>query len=149
MVSLDFFTLIGLTSFIVQIVIFVLLVTGYELKRKLKFRQHGLVMASATLLHLTSIFAIMIPSLVYAVIPNYILVSPLNLVSIVGLVHTITGSAAVALGVWFVLAWRFRKGFQGCVNRKKPMLYTFTVWLVTLAFGAILFAIFYGPALLR
>lgn len=148
MVALDFFTLIGLSSFIVQLAIFVLLIVGYDLKRKLKFRLHGAVMASATLLHIALILGIMIPSLVYAVIPEYIVPSPLKLVSIVGLIHAVTGSAAIALGVWLVSAWRFSKSFQGCFNRKKWMLVTLTIWLVALVFGVILFAIFYGPALL-
>ncbi len=147
MVTLDFFTAIGLSSFTVQLIIFVLLIVGYELKRQLKFRLHGLVMTSATLLHLALIFGIMVPSLVAAVIPDYIVPNPLTLTSIVGLVHTIVGSTAIVLGVWLVSAWRLSKNFQGCFSRKKTMLSTFTVWLIALVLGAILFAIFYGPVL--
>jgi hypothetical protein len=147
MAMLDFYTLIGLASLIVQIAIFILLVVGYNFKRKLKYRLHGIVMGFAFLLHIVLVFAIMIPSMVIAVMPNFIAVAPLELTSVVVIIHAVVGSTTVALGGYVVLAWRFNKDFQGCFNRKKFMLTVLPIWFTTLIFGAILFAIFYGPNL--
>jgi hypothetical protein len=143
----DFFTLVGLSSFIFQVAIVVLLIAGYGFKRKQRFRLHGATMAFATILHLAAISAIMVPSLIYAFLPQYIAPTPAQLISIVTLIHVVAGSVAIAFGVWFTAAWRFGKDVQGCLNRKKPMRYTFAVWLVALIFGIILFAVFYGPKL--
>lgn len=137
--------LIVTSSLLVQIAVLFLLIYGYQMKRKLKFRQHGLVMASAVVLHMILVFSVMIPSFVYAVLPEYIIAKPMQLVSFVGLTHAVLGSTALAFGVWLVGAWHFRKDFSGCFGRKKLMLPTLIVWLSTLVFGITLYSIFIGP----
>jgi hypothetical protein len=144
---MDFYTLIGLSSFILQLVVFALLVYGYYLKSKMKFRPHGLVMAAAVFLHLTLVVGIMIPSFVLAVLPAYIVVSPLMLVSVFGLIHAVTGIAAIVLGLWLALAWRLKKDINSCFGRKKAMMPTLILWSTSLLLGIVLFAIFYGPVL--
>ena len=131
----------------VQIVVLLLLVYGYLLKRKLKFRQHGFVMAVAVVLHLTMVFYVMIPSFVLAVIPDYTVPVPFSLVSVAGVIHGVLGATALSLGVSFVASWRFRKNLQGCFNKKKIMLKTMVVWIISLAFGIILYAVFIGQLL--
>ena len=140
--------LIITTSLVIQIIVLFLLTYGYFLKRKLKFRKHGIIMALAVILHLAIVFYVMIPSFVFAVIPNYVVPTPLAWVSLVGLIHGILGSLALALGVWIVASWRFRRNIQGCINRKKIMLNTLAVWVVSLVLGIILYAIFIGPLLM-
>ncbi len=71
-------------SLAIQIIVLFLLMYGYLLNRKLKFRQHGLVMATAVVLHLTMVFYVMVPSFVLAVIPDYSVPTPLSIVSVVG-----------------------------------------------------------------
>jgi hypothetical protein len=135
------------TSLVVQIIVLFLLVYGYWLKRKLKFRQHGITMAAALILHLTMVLYIMIPSFVLAVIPEYIVPNPLSIVSVAGVLHGIIGTIALSFGIWFVASWRFRKNLQGCFGKKKIMSKTLAVWVTSLAFGIILYAIFIGPLL--
>lgn len=135
-------------SLTIQIIVLFLLMYGYFLKRKLKFRQHGITMTAAFVLHLSMVFYIMIPSLVWAVIPEYIVPAPLDIVSVVGLIHGILGTITLSMGVWIVASWRFNKNIQGCINRKKTMLKTLTVWIATLVFGITLYAIFIGPILM-
>jgi uncharacterized membrane protein YozB (DUF420 family) len=134
-------------SLIIQIIVLILLAYGYLLKRKSKYRQHGLVMAAAVVVHLLMIFYIMIPSFVLAIVPEYILASPLELTSIVGLFHGILGIVALALGVWLVVAWRFNRDFNGCFARKKFMTPTLLVWVAALLLGIALYIIFIGPLL--
>ena len=139
--------LIITANLVVQITVLFLLAYGYLLKRKLKFRQHGLTMSTALVLHLIMAVFIMIPSFVFAVIREYIIPAPLALTSVVALIHGILGSAALSLGVFIVGSWRFRKNFQGCFERKKYMLKTLIVWVAALVFGIVLYAIFIGPIL--
>lgn len=139
--------LIITANLVIQIIVLFLLAYGYSLKRKLKFRQHGITMASALVLHLTMALVIMIPSFVFAVIPQYIVPTPLALASVVGVIHGILGIIALSLGLWIVSSWRFRKNIQGCFERKKTMLRTLTLWVAALIFGIILYAIFIGPVL--
>lgn|GEM_PF-648055 len=145
---MDIYTIVGLASLLIQISILAMLIYGYYLKRKLRFRRHGLVMAYAAILHLGFVLGIMIPSFALVVVPHYIVATPLMLASMVGLIHGITGTATVVLAVWLVYAWRFRKDFSGCFSRKKAMLPTLSLWLVTLMLGIALFVIFYGPSLM-
>jgi uncharacterized membrane protein YozB (DUF420 family) len=135
---------IGLT---IQIIVLALLVYGYYLKRKFMIPQHGRIMAWATALHLTTIFAVMVPSFVLAVIPEYITRHVEGVVSLISLVHVPIGLAAVSLGLWFAVSWRF-KGLRGCFNRKKLMLITMILWLFTLLLGITLYSIFYWAALM-
>jgi hypothetical protein len=128
----------------IQIIALILLVYGYWLKKKMKFRQHGIVMALATVLHLTMVIYIMIPSFVEGVIPDYIVPTPLAIVSVVGLIHGILGTTALSLGVWLVSSWRFNKNLKKCFSKKKFMCKTLYVWLASLVFGIILYSIFIG-----
>ena len=139
--------LIITTSLVIQIIVLFMLGYGYWLKRKLKFRMHGLVMASAFILHLSMVAYVMIPSFVYAVIPDYVVPSPLASVSVFGLIHGILGSIAFSMGAWIVASWRFSKNIQGCIQRKKVMLKTLYIWVAALVFGITLYAFFIGPLL--
>ena len=139
--------LIITASLLIQIIVLLLLFYGYWLKKKMKFRQHGIVMTLATVLHLTMILYIMIPSFVEGIIPDYIVPSPLAIISVVGLIHGILGTTALSLGVWLVASWRFRKNLKGCFNKKKFMFITLNVWIASIVFGIILYAIFIGPVL--
>ncbi len=130
------------TSLVIQLVVLSLLMYGYLLKRRLKFRAHGVIMAWAVFVHLAAVFAIMVPSFVYAVLPFYIVAHPLELTSIVSLIHEVTGALALALGVWFVASWRFHKDLKGCFNKKKFMLGTIIIWIAALLFGIIQYTIF-------
>ncbi len=133
------------SSLIIQIVVLFLLIYGFLLKKKFRYRQHGFVMAAAVVLHLIMVGYIMIPSLVEAVIPQYIVVAPLQITSVVGTIHSIVGSTSIVLGVLLVATWRFNKDVSRCFARKRLMLTTFAIWITSIAFGTILYAIFIGP----
>jgi uncharacterized membrane protein len=124
-----------------------LLTYGYVLKQKLRFRYHGILMSTALILHLIMSVYVMVPSFVWAVIPEYIISKPLSLTSVVGLIHGILGLVALLLGVWIVASWRFRKNIQGCIRRKKTMLKTIVIWIASLVLGIILYVIFIGSLL--
>jgi len=143
----DPYAVLALASLIIQIVVLFLLVYGYTLKRKLKFRSHGIVMASAVILHLTSILAIMIMSFAL-LLSEFIIPAPFDAISMMGLIHGVAGSIAFALGVVLVAAWHFSSDVKGCFKRKNIMRVTITLWVLALVLGIALFAIFYGPLIL-
>jgi hypothetical protein len=142
MVSLSVFFLVVTFSLVLQIVVLSLVLYGYWLYRKLNLKRHGVMMAGAVFVQAAAVFGIMIPSFVYAVFPNFILANPLELASVVSLMHEVTGGAAFALGVWFVASWRFRANFSGCFGKRKLMLATLIVWVAALVFGITLYSIF-------
>jgi membrane-associated HD superfamily phosphohydrolase len=144
----DPLALLATASLITEIIVLFLLVFGYSLKRRVKIRQHGITMAAAVVLHLITIFAIMIPAFVLVIAPEYIIPAPLGLVSAVGLMHGVTGILAIALGIWLVGAWHFSEDVKGCYSRKKFMLGTFIIWVIGLIFGIVLYAYFYGAILI-
>ena len=139
---LDVVFVIVSASLVIQVIVLFLVLYGYQLSRLLKFRQHGVVMATAVFAQLAAVFAIMVPSFVISVFPHYIVTQTLKLVSVVSLFHEVTGGLALGLGVWFVGSWRFRKNFKGCFNRRKPMVATIVTWVAALIFGIALYTIF-------
>jgi len=129
-------------SLVIQVAVLFLILYGYWFYRMLNFRKHGAMMASAVFLQLAVVLAIMIPSFVLAVFPDIIVVHPLELASVVSVIHEVTGGVALGLGIWFVAAWRFRRNFMGCFNRRRLMLATMIIWIVALLFGITLYTIF-------
>jgi len=134
-------------ALLIQIIVLGLLVYGYWLFKRLLFQKHGKIMALAVVLHLTVIFAIMVPSFVLAVTPKYVVPHIYGIVSIITLIHVPLGIIAVSFGAWFVIAWRFQ-GLKGCFNKKKLMLATMIIWLVSIFFGIVLYSILYWSLLM-
>lgn len=138
---------VATATLLVQIVVFVLLIVGYQFKRQLQFRKHGVAMASAVIVHAVSIFAVMIPSFSSVVSPTAVLPEPQQLVYAAGAIHAVTGILAFLLGLWLVVAWRFESNVQRCLKHKKVMRVTLALWLTALVLGIVLYAVFYAPML--
>jgi uncharacterized membrane protein YozB (DUF420 family) len=135
---MDFYLLVATASLTLQIAVFALLTIGYEYKRKLKFRQHGMTMLTALLLHLAAILTIMIPSFVLALVPITIQ-NPVRVTSILSSAHAIAGSITIVFAAWIVGGWRLRPSNQYCAPKKKAMRKTLLIWLLTLVLGIMLY----------
>ena len=140
------YALVATTSLAIQIIVLFLLTYGYMLKRRGVFQRHGFVMATALFVHLAFVFGIMIPSFVVAIFPEYVAVHVYDLTSIVSLIHVPLGALALSLGVWLVASWRFHD-VKGCFKKKRIMLTTMAIWLVSLSFGIALYTILYWAVL--
>ncbi len=126
-------------SLVIQLVILGLLLGGVWLRAKRKFRQHGITMLTAVVFHAVLIFAWMIPSF-----DIFIFADPINLadtITLMILVHALTGIAATVLGIWLVAAWRLKADMTTCFAKKRVMLATITLWLTALVIGFILYII--------
>jgi uncharacterized membrane protein YozB (DUF420 family) len=124
-------------SLVIQLVVIGLLLGGVWLKATKKFRQHGITMLTAVVLHAVMIFAWMIPSF------SSLFSSPSsrNLADMmtVIIVHAFTGIAATVLGIWLVASWRLQADMKTCFAKKNVMRVTITLWLIALIIGIILY----------
>lgn len=141
------FALVATASLAVQIVVLFLLIYGFWLRKKKNFSRHAVVMTSALALHLTMIFAIMVPGFVLAIFPQFVVLHVSSLTSIIALIHVPFGIAAVSLGVWLVASWRFKEA-KRCLRKKRIMLTTMALWLISLSFGIALYGILYWATLM-
>ena len=133
---MDYYQIAATISLIFQIVVLVLLFAGMGLKGRKKFRQHGIVMLTAVVLHTIIILAWMVPSfsLSFAGSINFA-----DMIVVTILVHAFMGIAADLLGIWLVASWRLRADMKTCFAKKSLMRVTMTLWLIALFLGIVLY----------
>jgi uncharacterized membrane protein YozB (DUF420 family) len=112
-------------NLIIQYIVLLLLVVGYLRRRPLK--NHGKIMASATLLNLATVFVIMAPALI------------LNFASypITILTHAMIGIAALLFGLLFTIRFLMttRKGEPLACGSKNVMRLAILIWLASIIGG--------------
>ena len=136
------YSTIATISFFLQIVIPVLLLVSLGLKWKKRFREHGVTMLIAVVLHSISIFSVMVPFFGVITLGDF---SPV--VSAITFFHGIAGIIAEVLGVWIIVSWRLRKSLQYCFPKKKLMLITLISWQIALFLGILIYLHFYTTLL--
>jgi uncharacterized membrane protein YozB (DUF420 family) len=139
---MDFYLLVSTITLALQLTAFALLIIGYNLKRQNKFRQHGVFMFTAVILHIITVLIIMVPS--FGVIAFTTTGLPETVVAF-SVIHAIFGLTALVLGVWIAFSWRFRQSLAYCMPKKRFMLVTFTAWIIAIFLGSALYFILYMP----
>jgi len=125
-------------SLIIQIVVLALISGALVLKKQNKFRQHGITMLSAVVLHIISILAVMIPSFAgFFAEPG--LIDYADVFVMLTLVHVASGVIAAVLGVWLVGSWHLQKDLKPCFKKKRIMDVTISLWLLAIILGIILY----------
>ena len=134
----EFVLIASTASLIIELVVFGLLSFGYYFKRNKKYRQHGIAMTIAVVLHLVTIFAWMAGS-----VPSYFgggaPIDYSNPLILAMLLHLVMGAIAAASGVWLIGAWHLQTDIQRCFARKRIMLTTITLWSIAFALGVFLY----------
>jgi len=125
-------------SLAIQLVVFALLIVGYGLKKKFRFRTHGFTMLTAFVVHVVNVGFVMVPSFIVALVPK-ISADLVSSVSLSSLFMAATGTVTVILGIWIFGVWRLRQSTRFCAPNKKFMRATFTLWLVSLFLGIFLY----------
>ena len=125
-------------SLAIQLVVFALLIVGYGFKKKFRFRTHGFTMLTAFVVHLVNVGVVMVPSFIVALVPK-ISANLVSSVSLSSLFMAATGTVTVILGIWIFGVWRLRQSTKFCAPNKKFMRATFTLWLVSLFLGILLY----------
>ena len=136
------YNLIAATSFVLQIIVLMMLFGSLLLKGKRKFREHGITMLVAVVLHTISIVAVMVPS--FGVITSGGFSASISAITYV---HGITGIIAEVFGVWIVVSWRLRTSLQYCAPKKNLMRITLISWLIALLLGVLVYLHFYTALL--
>jgi uncharacterized membrane protein YozB (DUF420 family) len=125
-------------SLVIQVVVLALIIGALIIKRQNKYRQHGIVMLSAVILHIISIFAVMVPSFAeFYAMPS--LIDYADVFVILTLVHVVSGVISAVLGVWIVGSWHLQKDIKPCFRKKRIMDVTVTLWLLALLLGIVLY----------
>lgn len=135
---MDYYQVVATSSLFIQIVVLVLLIGGYWLKRMKKFRQHGITMLTSVVLHTVMILAWMIPSF-SSFLGSSVSINLADMIVVTILVHAFMGIAADLLGIWLVASWRLRADMKTCFAKKSIMRVTITLWLIALVLGIILY----------
>jgi uncharacterized membrane protein YozB (DUF420 family) len=122
----------------IQIVVLGLLIGGYFLKSQKKYRQHGILMLSAVVLHIISILVVMVPSFA-AFFGDASMVNFADILVITTLIHVSAGLLAALLGVWLVSSWHLQTSLQTCFKKKRVMDVTLGLWLLAIVLGVVLY----------
>ena len=122
----------------IELVVLALLISGYLVKRQHKYRQHGLIMFSALVLHIISIMLIMVPSF-GAFFSDVSAVNFADALVIAALIHVSAGVIAALLGIWLVSSWHLQESVQTCFRKKHFMDVTLVLWFLAISLGFILY----------
>jgi len=129
-------------NLVLQVAIFIILSASIrELKKKRNFPLHGSMMAIAVVLNFISFLLVMGPSLIG--LQEFVLSKPLNILSIVTLLHASFGALAEVFGVWTVISWRLHSPVKYCMSKKKLMRAIIVLWLISLFSGFVFYALLY------
>jgi uncharacterized membrane protein YozB (DUF420 family) len=129
--------IISTLSLIIELVVLGLLTLGFLSQRMKNYRQHGITMTSALVLHLITIFSWMIMSFIAFFSAGSVDYG--NLLVTATLAHVTFGIIAASLGVWLVGSWHLQTDVQKCFPRKRIMLVTITSWVTAIALGIVLY----------
>jgi uncharacterized membrane protein YozB (DUF420 family) len=129
-------------NLLIQIIAFILILVGFGYKTKGKFRNHGVAMGAAVVLHLTSFLLAMGPSFLDGF---EFFTTDTSLLGVQTMwVHAVTGAIALVLGIVIVVTWIARvSDIAACTRRKRLMDVTVLLWLISLIFGIATYLNFY------
>jgi len=123
-------------SLILQLVVFAMLICGYLLFRAHNIKGHGLVLFTATIVHIGAILLRMIPAL--SSDPQFISIT-LDPLSLIHWSHVVLGSTAPALGAYISLRWIIHGTNPRYCFGKWMMRITFITWIISLLFGIVMY----------
>jgi hypothetical protein len=118
----------------IQVAVLCLLITAIFLKKRNLYRQHGVVMLFAVVLHSIVILIVMVPSLA-AFFSAPSLVDFTNGLTIMSLIHAFSGLAAALLGSWIVGSWHLQTSLKPCFRKKRFMDLTIILWSLAFSLG--------------
>ena len=134
-------------SLAIQITVLALLIIAVTLKNRKKFRQHGITMTAAVVLHIITILYVMIPSLTsFTSSPGTSL--GLDPIVIISFIHVALGFITVSLGIWIAASWHLKTDLQTCFNNKRLMKPTLALWFIAILLGVTMYITIWAALLL-
>lgn len=125
------------TNLVFQMVILIIILASFALKKIRSYFLHGATMLIAAVLNLFSFALVMWPSL--SSLREYIISFPLTRLSLTIVIHAFLGATAEVLAIFIVASWRLQSSTKNCVRKKKMMRVTFVLWIAALFFGILLY----------
>ena len=138
---MDIIVLIATLNLIVQIATLSIVISGYIMKRKLRFIQHGKLMLIAVVMQFISFLLIMGPAF-FIIVENGFAQKPI-LLSTVTIIHASLGGTALATGIWITGSWHLQTSIVNCVKKRKIMRYLIITWILALTMGITLYMLTY------
>jgi hypothetical protein len=138
---MDYIVLIASLSLVVQIITLSIVISGYILKRRMRFIEHGTLMLVAVAMQSVSFLLVMGPALLL-IVENGLVQKPI-LLSTVTLVHAILGGISLATGIWIAGSWHLQTSVENCIRKRNIMRYLIITWILALIFGITLYVLTY------
>ena len=131
-------------SLLLQMAIMLVLTVGWWFKRRHSYAKHGIIMGIAVALHTTSIFVVMVPSLMAS---TGLFANLLNRLALTILPHSVLGSIVEILGIYLLSIWASNRGVsKACFKNKMIMKATIALWVVELVLGIYIYVLLYLPS---
>ncbi|MCW4016589.1 MAG: DUF420 domain-containing protein [Candidatus Bathyarchaeota archaeon] len=129
-------------NLILQVIMVIVIVIGLVYKSKRKFKRHGELMGIAVVLHILSLFAVMLPSFNDGY--DYFTTATSDLGVQTTWIHAAPGATAMILGIVLVATWALRPtNIAACSKKKRLMDITTLLWSISLIFGIATYILFY------
>lgn len=139
--QMDYILLIASLTLIVQIVTLSIVISGYIMKRRKRFIEHGTLMLVAVAMQSVSFLLVMGPAFLL-IVGNGFVQRPI-LLSTVTIVHAILGGTALATGIWITLSWHLQTSITNCIRKRNIMRYLIITWILALILGITLYVLTY------
>ncbi len=118
-------------NLMIQAIITAALTLGVFYVKRRKITPHGYVALAAVVLNALSVIIVMLPSAVRIVSG-----ASMNVFTLVVIVHSILGAAAIIVGVYLMAVWRLRKPGESCFRLRNYMRPLAMIWILSAALGA-------------
>ena len=130
-------------NLIFQLITVALIIVSVVYKNKKKFKTHAQLMGVAVVIHILSFVAVMGPAF-FTDFTGF--VTFISLIEVQTMwIHAIFGLIAMVLGAVIVVLWALNPNkIAACFKRKRIMDITIVLWLTSVIFGIITYAIFYS-----
>ena len=132
-------------NLLLQIVLFVVLLVGFLLaKYKRSFRNHGVTMLAALVLHTILIFGVMLPSLLS--LKAGLLANLSSTLALSTIPHAILGTIVEVFAIYLVGTFLFNHGdVKSCFKNKRRMQLTLILWFLEVILGIYIYFLLYVP----
>ena len=129
-------------NLILQLISLLIIFVSLYYKKKQKLKLHGTIMGVAVIMHLVS-FLLVMGSKFFTYFDFYSTQTSILAVQ-TAWIHVFPGIIALVLGLFLVTVWAINaSNVKDCYNRKRIMDVTLVLWLFSLIFGIITYALFY------
>ena len=125
-----------------QIITLGILFLSLYYKKKNNYKIHATTMSIAVVIHLLTFVLVMGP-IFFEFFTFFSTETSLNYVQTTW-IHAIPGAVALILAIFLILKWAInQQNIDGCFKRKKIMDITIVLWIISLLFGIITYALIY------